>query len=116
MSQAVTFPMGPVAFSSTGAEFEPEVGGTLLIDLPGERMLCAVVALADHDRVIVEISGVPMAKSHQYQKGQQVPVERKMTQLGEVWEAMDERLLQQRANAEREAKKAPTPVKAKKRR
>ncbi len=89
----------PLAYATPGPA--PVDDQMLVVDLPGERLRCRVIAVADHDHAVVEISSQPMAKSHSYRKGDTVAVERQLTDLGEIWEAMDERLLAMRSRAEK---------------
>ena len=59
--------------------------------LPGETMRCQVERVIDVDSVIVEISGMPMSKSHFFRKGDKSGVRRRVENGRDVWEAMDDR-------------------------
>lgn len=74
-------------------KFVPIPGEYLVVDLPSERIRCAVIQVPDDDTAIVEIVTAPFGKLHRYRKGDLVPVRRKQTSLEEVWEAVDERQL-----------------------
>lgn len=70
--------------------FLPKIDQTLLVDLPGERLLTTVKRVSPPDMAIVELSNQPLAKSHSYKKGDLVPVRRTPDMLGEKWEAISQ--------------------------
>lgn len=64
----------------------PKAHQSLLVELPGERMLVQVARVLNPDVVIVEITEQPLGKAHRYAKGEFVPCERTITEMGEtVW-------------------------------
>jgi hypothetical protein len=71
--------------------YQPIVGSFLTVMLPGEKMRCEVVDLVDGDRVLVEISGQPMTRTHHYRKGDRTGARRRIEFGREVWEALDDR-------------------------
>ncbi len=71
--------------------FAPAVGSFLTVNLPGEVMRCVVIDLVDEDRVIIEIDGVPMSRSHQYRAGDRTGARRRIEHWREIWEALDDR-------------------------
>jgi hypothetical protein len=71
--------------------YTPTVGGWLTVYLPGEVMRCEVVKLVDANRVLIEITGQPMSKSHQYRKGDRTGARRRIAYGRDVWEALDDR-------------------------
>ena len=93
--------------------FQPALDTVLVITLPGEQVRAPVVRLWDEDTVICELTGHPpnQAKLHTYRKGDLVPVQRTHNGLGEVWEALDERLLVNRPLPGEEPPMPPKKVK-----
>lgn len=83
----------------------PQPGAQLTVTLPGEVMRAMVTRLIDRNTVLVEI-GQPMAKSHNYRKDDIVACRRKFGDLGEFWEAFDDRIPIESIQPE------PEPVKA----
>lgn len=66
----------------------PKEHQTIMIELPGERLLAAVAKVVNPDTVICELGHNPlMAKFHRYEKGDFVPCERVVTQLETIWRA-----------------------------
>lgn len=86
--------------------FTPKVGTILTIDLPGERVRAPVVTVYDGDHVFVELDSAPMSRTHQYRIGDRVLVQRRDAMMGQSWEVMDEKVLEQQAARAREIKKA----------
>lgn len=70
--------------------FVPEVGKPLTVTLPGELMRAIVKRVLNRNTAFVEI-GQPMTRSHNYRKGDLVACKRKRQELGEIWEALDDR-------------------------
>lgn len=54
----------------------PLEGQLLLVELPGERLRATVRKVTSSDYLIVELTDIPLAKSHSYQKGDFVPCEK----------------------------------------
>lgn len=89
--------------------FIPAPGTMLTVDLPGERLRAQVTSVYDQDTVFVVI-GQPLTKNHTYRKDDLITCLRTQTDLGEIWEAMDERVLWARTQ---EAKEPELPVRKK---
>jgi hypothetical protein len=58
-----------------------------MIELPGERLMTTVAKVMSPDTVIVELTAQPLAKTHNYSKGDFVPCERANTDLEVIWRA-----------------------------
>jgi len=71
--------------------YVPPVGSHIVVRLPGELMRCLVERIVDENRVIIEINGVPMSRSHQYRRGDKTGARRKVEYGKDVWEALDDR-------------------------
>ena len=56
------------------------------------------------DAVIVEITSIPLARTHNYKRGDYIACRRKKTPLGEVWEAVEEQRISVEEVAEKEEK------------
>lgn len=99
--------------------YRPEVGTTLTIFLPGESLRAPVARVVDRDTVLIELVVPPLnqARLHTYRLGDIVPVRRAQGELGEFWEAVDERRLAPDPEAaprkKAPAKKAPARSKPK---
>lgn len=90
--------------------YQPQEDTYLIADLPGERVRAMIRRVVTADAVIVELTSIPLAKSHTYTRGDYVALRRKDTSLGEIWEAVRE----QKISIEKVASEVrPTP-KAKK--
>lgn len=63
----------------------PKPEQSLVVELPGERLLATVAKVVSPDIVIVELTSMPMSKSHQHKKGEFVPVERHFNGLETCW-------------------------------
>lgn len=70
--------------------YQPQEDTYLIADLPGERVRAMIRRVVTQDAVIVELTSIPLAKSHTYQRGDYVALRRKDTGLGEAWEAVRE--------------------------
>jgi hypothetical protein len=79
------------------------VGSHLVVHLPGEIMRCRVERVVDANSVIVEIDGVPLAKSHHFRKGDKTGARRRRQDGMDVWEALEDRwfLASQKAKGKR---------------
>lgn len=75
--------------------FQPAVGGQLTVALPGETVRSTVVRVVSKHRVLIELTHQPLnpAKTHTYRVGDVVCCDRVDGELGERWEAVDERRL-----------------------
>lgn len=71
--------------------YAPAVDSNLTVRLPGEFMRCKVVKAVDRNRVVIEISGVPVSKLHVYRKGDVTGARRRVEYGRDVWEALDDR-------------------------
>ena len=94
--------------------YQPQTGTGLVVSLPGETVRAEVVRVADRDTVVVELLAPLLNPSrlHQYRVGDVVCCKRAWHELGESWEAVDERRLpsvpvesKRKAPAKRKAKK-----------
>lgn len=65
--------------------FMPELDGPLTVELPAERARVIVRAVVDKNTVIVELTGAPMSKDHQWKKGDFITCRRADSPFGEVW-------------------------------
>ena len=63
----------------------------ITVHLPGEVMQCLVIEVIDANRAIIEIDGQPMAKTHQYRKGDRTGARRRRQYGMDIWEAIDDR-------------------------
>lgn len=79
----------PAAVKS--APYAPTIGSFLTVSFPGERMRCRVDRLVDKDRVIIEVSSVPISKAHQYRIGDKTGARRRREHGHDIWEALDDR-------------------------
>lgn len=78
--------------------FTPKVGGRVIVDVPGERLLCFVEGIVNADSIVVRIDTVPVGKApHGYQKGDIVPARRSEDVLGqeERWAVVSDREMRQ---------------------
>lgn len=75
--------------------FVPTVDQMLTVTLPGESIRAPVIRIVDIKTVFVKLDSTPLnpAKSHSWRLGDVVAVRRKNGELGEVWEALDDRVL-----------------------
>lgn len=72
----------------SGGLWVPKQDQTLLIELPGERLLASVAKVVNPDTVICELINMPlMTKMHRYEKGEFVPCERTHTAMETIWRA-----------------------------
>lgn len=68
--------------------FMPKVDDLLTIQLPGEKIRATVKRIIDNDAILVELTYMPMAKSHQFKIGDVVACRRVQNVLwGESWVA-----------------------------
>jgi hypothetical protein len=71
--------------------YMPAVDSHLVVLFPGEIMRCKVHRVVDANRVLVEITGQPMSKTHQYRKGDVTGARRRIAYGLDSWEALDDR-------------------------
>lgn len=71
--------------------FTPKIGTYLLIDLPGEKLRAFVKKILNPNKVILQLTSVPLAKSHTYKMNDFVACARKKGIFGESWEAIESR-------------------------
>src|SRR5215472_6050723 len=76
-------------------QFVPEEGQLLQVWLPGESLRAPVIRIFNNSIVFVQLDSHPLnpGHSHNYRHKDVIPVQRVQHELGERWEAMDERLL-----------------------
>lgn len=73
--------------------YHPQEDQYLVVQLPGERLRALIRRVVTDDAVIVEITSVPLAKSHTYKRGDIVACRRDSTDFGDVWESVpDQRI------------------------
>lgn len=66
-------------------QYAPPLDSALIVDLPSERLRATVRRVADRNTVLVELTALPMAKTHQFKKGDIVICRRNAGLLGETW-------------------------------
>lgn len=93
----------------TMAKYHPQEDSYLIVQLPNERLRAMIRRVVTDDAVIVELTSVPLARTHAYQRGDYVACRRKLTDLGEIWEAVAE----QKISLEQVAEKVAAPKKKK---
>lgn len=71
--------------------FQPQVGGWLTVSFPGEILRCRVEQIIDMNRVIIEVSSMPMSRAHQYRLGDKTGARRRVDYGRDLWEALDDR-------------------------
>ena len=97
------------------AKFHPSEDVYIIVQLPSERLRAIIRRVVTDDAVIVELTSIPLARTHNYQRGDYVACRRKDTALGEIWEAVAEHKIsiEQVAKKEEKAVKAVKPKKKK---
>lgn len=72
--------------------FVPEVDTLLVVHLPGEITRATVRRVVNDNTVLAELTGMPMAKSHNYRLGDLVAARRvRGTFGGEHWQSVETR-------------------------
>lgn len=71
-------------------EYMPEEDGYLIAQLPGERLRAIIRQVVTPDAVIVEITSIPLTKSHTYKRGDYVACRRNKGVGMEEWKAVEE--------------------------
>lgn len=69
--------------------YKPTIDTYLTIDLPGEKLRAVVRKILTPNKVVIELTGCPLAKSHQYKKDDFVACKRTQGIFGETWEAIE---------------------------
>jgi hypothetical protein len=75
--------------------YQPTTGSGLVVSLPGETVRAIVARVVSRDTVLVEL-GHPLlnpTRQHNYRIGDIICCQRNWGELGEFWEAIDERRL-----------------------
>jgi hypothetical protein len=67
--------------------FIPKEEMLMVVELPGERTRATVEKVIDDNTIIVQLTSMPMAKSHQYRMDQYVRCHRDTNGLQEIWKA-----------------------------
>lgn len=65
----------------------PEIGSQVLVELPGERMMAEVAEVVPPDKIIVELTELPLGKAHRYAKDDFVPCRYEHNGLEYLWKA-----------------------------
>jgi hypothetical protein len=67
--------------------YTPKVDEQLVVDLPGERLRATCRQVTGDDEIVVELTTMPMAKSHMHKLGERVHAVRGRTELTneEIW-------------------------------
>jgi endonuclease YncB( thermonuclease family) len=75
--------------------YEPALGTGLVVSLPGETVRATVARVVNRHTVLVELTPPLLnpAKLHHYRIGDIVCCHREQGELGETWQAIDERRL-----------------------
>ncbi len=94
-------PVSPIA--TQRRKYKPQIGHTLTVDLPGERVRARIEKVITEDAVVCVILSTPMAKTqHRFVKDEMICVERRDNNIGlECWLALDERQLEEQARVAR---------------
>jgi hypothetical protein len=72
--------------------YQPVVGGSLVVDMPGERLPAIVQDVVSDDVVIVEIAAQPLIRgTHFYKLGDVLWCKRSRSVLGDKWEVTEQR-------------------------
>jgi hypothetical protein len=70
--------------------YHPQEDQYLVIQLPNERLRAMIRRVVTDDAVIVEITSVPLSRTHNYKKGDYVACRREKSDLGEAWASVAE--------------------------
>lgn len=96
------------------AKYIPQEETYIVVQLPGEKLRAMIKRVVTEDAIIVELTSVPLAKSHTYQRGDYIACRRQKTSLGEEWEAVREQRISIEEVAEKEEKAAKVAMPKKK--
>lgn len=69
--------------------FTPIIDSYLTIDLPGEKLRALVKKVINNNKIILQLTNQPLAKSHTYRKDDFVACIRKEGMFGEMWEVVE---------------------------
>ena len=72
------------------AKYFPQEDSYLIVQLPNERLRAIIRRVVTEDAVIVEITSIPLSRTHTYQKGDYVACRRTVTDFGDVWQSVAE--------------------------
>ncbi len=92
-------PVSP--YSTQRRRYKPEIGHTITVDLPGERIRAEIKGVANEDAVVCRVLGTPIAKTpHGVAKDDTICVRRDTNSIGmECWTMITDREMQQREQA-----------------
>ncbi len=63
------------------------IDSSITIEVPGERIRGTVVDVISADKIIVELTNLPLSKSHDYKQGNFVECHLESNVLGNAWTA-----------------------------
>lgn len=86
------------------SEYIPAEDGYLIASLPGERVRAQIRQVVTKDAVIVELTSIPLAKSHNYKRGDYVACRRTQDDTGNIWKAVEEQKISIEQLAKQETK------------
>ena len=89
------------------AKYYPQEDQYLVVQLPNERLRAIIRRVVTDDAVIVEITSVPLSRTHTYKKGDYVACKRSVTDFGDVWAAVPEQAISLERLAEKIAEPKP---------
>ena len=94
-------PVSP--YGTQRRRYKPEVGHTITVDLPGERIRAEIMGVSNDDAVVCKVMGTPIAKTpHGVVKDDMICVRRAENSIGmECWTMITEREMQQREQVAR---------------
>lgn len=69
--------------------FQPTIDTYLIIELPGEKLRALVRRVLNKNKIVLQLTNVPLAKSHTYKKDDFVACKRVQGMFGESWEAIE---------------------------
>lgn len=85
-------------------EYIPAENGYLIAQLPGERLRAIIRQVVTPDAVIVELTSIPLAKSHTYKRGDYVACRRNHVMGTEEWKAVEDQRISIEDLVEKEIK------------
>lgn len=108
----------PVEWEGDLKEAPP--GSVITVDLGGEVIRCPVRRVLDEDTVLLELTGVPMSRNHNFKQGDFVGARRQRALSGrDEWKAVDPRIVNEietrRLGEERRARAEAQPPSPKRR-
>ena len=69
--------------------FEPTLDTYLTIELPGEKLRALIKKILTKHKIVLQLTSVPLAKSHAYKQYDFVACKRVQGMFGETWEVME---------------------------